>query len=565
MRLRRPRSWVQWFRRITQGVFLALFLWLLSEARAHENGEPSPLLHVFFDIDPLVLIATWLSTHTLSAVSLLALITLGVTALLGRVFCSWVCPLGTVHHAVGWLAAKLRRNDESRQADGWSPWQRAKYLVLVALIVMAAFGAHWVGVLDPLALLYRSTTTTLLPAAQYAVEDSATAIYVADPHVGPARVSWVTEPAYEFFHDYIFVTDRQTFVGGTVIFVLFVTIILVNFVRNRFWCRYICPLGALLGLFSKRPVMRLERDEGQCTECGRCGMACPAAAQPEKWGQWLPTECYGCWNCVAACNNKGLMFAFRSPFKKPTEAKLDLSKRALLAAGLSGVGGLLMFRLTPQAQARTYNPALIRPPGALPEREFLQHCIQCGLCTKVCPTNALQPTLFEAGIEGLWTPMLVPRIGYCEYECNLCGQVCPSEAIQPLPLEEKKEVNIGLAAFDTTRCLPYAYNRNCIVCEEHCPIPTKAIYFVEKETTLRDGATRMLKEPRVDPDLCNGCGICETVCVFEDRAAIRVTSANETRHPDNQPILPSLPGADSSDSSESFPARGYARPPYADS
>jgi Pyruvate/2-oxoacid:ferredoxin oxidoreductase delta subunit len=151
----------------------------------------------------------------------------------------------------------------------------------------------------------------------------------------------------------------------------------------------------------------------------------------------------------------------------------------------------------------------------------------------------------------------VPRIGYCEYECHLCGQVCPTGAIAPLSLEAKKRVKIGLAAIDTTRCLPYAYGRDCIVCEEHCPIPTKAIYFVEKEIALRDGSTRVVKQPKVDPDLCTGCGICENKCPFRDRPAIFVTSANEGRHAANQPILPSLAAPDDGDAvpaRDSFPA-----------
>jgi MauM/NapG family ferredoxin protein len=248
---------------------------------------------------------------------------------------------------------------------------------------------------------------------------------------------------------------------------------------------------------------------------------------------------------VAACNFTAISFEFESPLTKPTEAKLDLSKRALLASGVGGLGTLLTFRLTPEAQARVYNPDLIRPPGSGPERDFLQRCIQCGLCMKTCPTNAIQPATFEAGLEGLWTPVMNARIGYCEYECNLCGQVCPTQAIEPLALEEKKKVKIGLATFDKTRCLPYAYHRDCIVCEEHCPISPKAIFAIETEVTMRDGGTQVVKQPHVDPDLCIGCGICANVCVFNDRPAIRVTSANETRHPDNQPVLAGIGGGDS--------------------
>lgn len=197
-----------------------------------------------------------------------------------------------------------------------------------------------------------------------------------------------------------------------------------------------------------------------------------------------------------------------------------------------------MFRLPPEAQGKTFAPSLIRPPGSRTEPDFLDRCVQCGICMKACPTNALQPAFLQAGLAGIWSPVLVPRIGYCEFECNLCGQVCPTAAIEPLPLDEKKKIKIGLAVFDTTRCLPYAFQRDCIVCEEHCPIPKKAIYFIETEVRLRDGSTRVFKQPRVDPDLCTGCGICENVCPIEDRPAVRVTSANEDRHAGNRPFLP---------------------------
>jgi polyferredoxin len=529
---------IVWIRRAVQIASTLLFLWLLLGTRFEAGGKPSSLLRLYFDIDPLVLIATWLATHQITGLSLLALITLALTMILGRVFCGWLCPLGAIHNALSWL--KVRRRALRMKRDGFSPWQRSKYFLLLALIAMAFFGAHWIGVFDPASLLYRSVALTALPATQFAVEAGSDTVYLSDPHLGPLHLRALTEPVYGFFRDHLFHDGRQLFQGGGLILFIFLAALLLNLLRPRFWCRYICPLGGLLGLFARRTTLRLAHN-GKCADCRLCLANCPAAAQPEREGEWLAAECFGCWNCVAVCDQDAIDFRWELPWRKPDAGKVDLKRRAVLGALGAGVGGLFLMRISPAAHGETYNPELIRPPGSLPEREFLQRCVQCGMCMKVCPTNALQPALGQAGLEGLWSPVLVPAVGYCEYECKLCGDVCPTEAIEPLPLEEKKPFKLGLATIDTTRCLPYAYGRECIVCEEHCPIPTKAIYFVEEEVRLRDGSRRTLKQPRVDPDLCNGCGICETMCPFQDLAAVRVTSAGETRHPGNQPMLPGGP------------------------
>jgi ferredoxin len=219
--------------------------------------------------------------------------------------------------------------------------------------------------------------------------------------------------------------------------------------------------------------------------------------------------------------------------------RLDLSRRSLLGAALGGAGGALLVKIEPLGGGRTYNPGLIRPPGSLPESEFLERCVRCGECVKVCPTNAIQPAALGAGLEGLWTPILDMDIGYCEYECTLCGQVCPTQAIRKLTVEEKQRTKIGLAHFDKNRCLPFAYSRSCIVCEEHCPVPEKAIWFQEVEVQNAQGERVVVKQPAVDPELCIGCGVCQAKCPMADRAAVLVTSVGETRHPDNQALLSS--------------------------
>ena len=524
-----------WSRRAVQTLALVLFVVLLAANRPTAGTAPDEPVSLFFDLDPLVMVGAWLSTHTLAGASLLGLVTILITLVFGRVFCGWFCPLGTLYNLVGSIRDQYRR--VTIGVEKYSRWQRAKYYVLAALLVMALGGANWIGILDPFSLLYRSLSLTVIPAADVAVGAVANAIYLGDPHTGPLHLRDLTEPIYTWWRNNVTATDLRVFTGTGLIFLIFVATLILNLVRNRFWCRYLCPLGGLLGTFSVRPLLRLTSDANTCNGCGECTLGCPAAAQPEQPDQWLATECFGCWNCVDACRNASLDFTWHLPVSQTSTGSVDLGKRRLVTAAAAGLGGLALMRLTPQAHGQTYNPGLIRPPGALAEREFLQRCVQCSLCMQVCPTAALQPAWQEAGLEGLWTPVLVPAIGYCEFECHACGQVCPTEAIEPLALAVKKKVNIGLAVIDTTRCLPFAFGRECIVCEEHCPIPTKAITFELRESVQRDGSLRTLKFPRVDPDLCTGCGICETKCPFQDLAAIRITSAGEDRHPGNQPVL----------------------------
>jgi MauM/NapG family ferredoxin protein len=208
------------------------------------------------------------------------------------------------------------------------------------------------------------------------------------------------------------------------------------------------------------------------------------------------------------------------------------------------VAGLFLFRATPQSRGSTSNPFLIRPPGSLPERDFLKRCTACGMCMKICPTGCLQPAWTEAGLEGLWTPRVAPRIGRCEYDCTLCGQVCPTGAIARLSTEEKHEIRLGIATIDHSRCIPYAYGRDCGTCVEACPISPKAIRLVDVEVQVHDGRrqrTKIVSQPMVDPDRCLGCGGCVKECTFKDEPAIHVTSANESRHPAIKPFLSASP------------------------
>lgn len=534
MKRRRASSASARLRRGVQLAFLLLFLGLLVLMRPRPGGAPSEWLGLFFYLDPLALLLTAVAAHSVPLVLLAALVIVAITAVLGRVFCGWMCPLGTLHAAVSRAMDPWRKPRTER----WSRWQTSKYYVLAAVIVMASLGLQWVALLDPIALLYRSIATALMPAAQLAVEAAAGAVYRADPGVDEWRLTALTEPAYRFLRDNVFVRPRQAFLGSGLILSFFVLTLALNAVRRRFWCRYVCPLGGLLGLLAWRPWLVRKTDAHACNQCELCGLACHGAATDDGASGWRPQECMGCLNCTDGCPERGVKFVLRTPWAGADQEKpVDLSRRGLLGAAAAGAAAAVGLYSTPQARGVTVNPELIRPPGARREPEFLERCIVCGSCMKVCPTGGLQPCLTEAGLAGLWTPRLVPRIGGCEFECNACGHVCPTEAIAPLPLADKQRVRIGLASFDLGRCLPYAFGRECLVCEEHCPTPTKAIYFTPGEFATRDGRVVVLKQPHVDPDHCTGCGLCENACPLRDAPAVRVRSGGESRDPKNQPFL----------------------------
>jgi MauM/NapG family ferredoxin protein len=205
-----------------------------------------------------------------------------------------------------------------------------------------------------------------------------------------------------------------------------------------------------------------------------------------------------------------------------------------MQAGAAGLASLALIRLNPVRE--TGESELVRPPGSVEEPKFLRRCIKCGECMKVCITNGLQPTFLQAGLEGVWSPFLVPRIGYCEFNCTLCGQVCPTDAIEQLEPEVKKKRKIGLAFIDRNRCLPYAFGIDCIVCEEHCPTSPKAIRF-EPRIVKTAGGEKEIKQPIMVPEVCIGCGICEYYCPVGETAAIRVSSAGEDRSDKNKIIL----------------------------
>ncbi len=506
-------------RRIWQAAFLVLFCYLVfkTAAGAARIGTLGISASFFLEIDPLIALGMISATGELYHVGLWgmlwALVILLSALLFGRAFCSWVCPFGTIHHAVGWITrpgdkeARIKRN-------AYRPSFALKYLLLVAFLLGALAGSLQVGLLDPLALLHRSLAACLLPVFELGFRALAPA--------GSHLIYQGSVPLFAF-----------AYLTGAIVLVL----LAANIVMPRFFCRVLCPLGALLGIFSRFALFKIVRDENRCTGCGACTLSCEGGCNPQE--TLRRAECLMCFNCVAECPEGAFSLRFVPPERREVPYP-DVEGRRLFLAACFGFLFTPLARLT-GAAGRIFSAAAIRPPGARKEEDFLSRCVKCGQCMRVCPTNVLQPALLETGIEGMWTPVLKMRYGVCDIHCTLCTQVCPTGALQRLTpaqrngLEpypgraERMVVKLGTAFVDRGRCLPWAMDRPCVACEEVCPVSPKAISGREAVVTTAGGAKLTLRQPHVDPVLCVGCGACEHVCPVQDLPAIRVSAVGESR------------------------------------
>ncbi|MGD0693623.1 MAG: 4Fe-4S binding protein [Terriglobia bacterium] len=549
-------------RRASQIVFLGLFLLHLleTEFRGSLKGAPGdirlpiPYPGIFVLSDPLVAIINALASRALYPRLLWSLTILLPTLFLGRFFCGWICPLGTLNHFFGNLKSEKKRGLQWIESNRYKKWQTTKFYILAALLVSSVFGVVTLAVMDPISLLIRSLTVSVLPGLNLAGNALLDSLYQSNNGflavIGHVLQLLLRATILSFRQPHF----RQVFFVG----LIFVALLALNLRVTRFWCRALCPLGALLGVVSRWSILGIEKCATDCEDCNRCLLHCQGGDDPIPGTKWRKAECHLCFNCVGDCPKGGIKFKFfPSPVlehgrdgRATTEIGPQLQRRKLLTSVAVGAALLPVLRSGASFSAEG-NPRLIRPPGSLAESDFLARCVRCGECMKVCPNNALHPALTQAGLEGIWSPVLVPRIGYCEPSCTLCGQVCPTGAIWEITSAQKawlpasaqkdskpvKPVRLGTAFYDRGRCLPWAMATECIVCEEWCPTSPKAIYLVKAEVIDSAGAPKQVRQPYVDPNRCVGCGACEFACPVKDQPAVYVTSIGESRSTTNQILL----------------------------
>lgn len=527
-------------RRTIQVIVLLLFLlfffyiyWPYSDsfgATTFSDKEFFPVESILL-IDPLVGLSTSLAGKWFNWPTFFW--TIGILAfciLIPRAFCGYLCPLGTLIDAFDWLIGRHFKKLHLPENGPKGGWVHIKYYLLLGTLVASAFGVLVSGFFSAIPVLTRGL---LFTGGRMQI-----AMMKGSNHLAPV--------------DWTFYLSLALFAG----------VFLLGLMGRRFWCRYVCPSGALLSVFNFLRVGERKVEES-CINCNKCVEICPFDAIHEDYTTRV-NDCTYCQTCGGVCPTHSIKFVDRwNNADLKTEGDTDLVERPLSRRGFLAAGGIGCATGLLGASDAKANP--LRPPGSVPEDKFLDLCIRCGECFKVCPGPVLHPAGMEYGFEGLWTPVAKPDHAGCHQDCNFCTEVCPTGAIQPLPIEVKRATHMGLAKVNEKTCLPFREEgrEDCDLCYQECvqagydAIEMREIKIpVDAEAMEADGytldeieAASRIAAPFVDPDLCVGCGICTYRChtkyVQQDQrleeSAILVFAENQhrlMRFPDQAQSLP---------------------------
>ena len=528
-------------RRVAQAVSLALFLILFfyvswpygaKDYAALRESKELAAAETFLALDPLVSLSTALAARAWVWSLVWAAVLLAACLFVPRGFCGYVCPLGTLADLFDWVLGKRAARRLAVRDGGWV---HLRYYVLAAVIVAAAMGVLVSGFVAAIPVLVRGMA------------------FIASPlQTGLVKGGYLVPPIGA---------------GQVVSIVLFLAVLALGLVRPRFWCRHLCPSGAVFSVANHARLME-RQVEPTCIGCGQCVKACPFGAINPDFST-RAADCTFCQTCGGVCPVRAIRFAPRwagdlmtddaagataclssrdmpcataglsgrdmprataglsgrasgvgaslnhTGCQQPVAPRICVSRRGFLGGAVGGVAAAIGVRHVGGAEAAA---PVIRPPGSVPESAFLRLCIRCGACYQACPNNVLQPMGMSGGLDGLWTPRAVPEWSGCEPTCNNCGHVCPTGAIRALAIEEKRAARMGLAVINKETCLPYIGAEGaCRLCYDECKAAGyDAVEFVrvnvEMDTDgkpIEDTGTRI---PVVVPEKCVGCGLCQTRC-----------------------------------------------------
>ncbi|MCQ2158440.1 MAG: 4Fe-4S dicluster domain-containing protein [Bacteroidales bacterium] len=427
------------------------------------------------------------SATLLNAAILAALVAL--TLIFGRIYCSVICPLGVFQDIIIWLRRKIGllynkiyvRKAKTAKLNGkkpealkpvvkhfsFSPERKyPRYIILAATVVAVIAGMQlFIAFIAPYSSYGRIVRS------------------IIDPSSGAAAV-----------------------IG----FATLAIISVCAWFWGRIWCNAICPVGTVLGVFSRASVMKIHIDADKCTACGRCGRGCKSACIDMDAHSVDYSRCVECFDCISRCKEGAITYGPAPKTKNGT----DRGRRAFLATG-AFVAGSLALKAQDQGglaviedKVVPHRNGILVPPGAGSGKRFYDLCTACGLCISNCPNGVLRSS---ADLRHLAQPEMGYEKGFCRPECTACSDVCPAGAILPLKPGQKHTISIGIARVDLDGCLAND-GENCGNCARHCT--AGAIRMV----TLEDGR----KIPAVNEERCIGCGACEFLCPVRPVSAITV-------------------------------------------
>ncbi len=443
-------------------------------------------------------------------VSFIAIGFVGFTLLsfiLGRWYCSFVCPLGILQDVFIRINKTLfkKRRLKFRYKNS-IPW--LKHVILVLAILFIVFGSTTIFILlDPYSNYGRIATHIFQPIFLFLNNVTAFIFNKFDN--------------YSVYHIELKAFDLMSFffAFGIVVLLLWLT----N-KRGRLFCNTLCPVGAFLSKTSSISLFKLKFVESKCISCSKCEKECKAESIDYKKMQIDFDRCIACFNCVDTCSKKAITYQFvKTKKSKPTDAAKRNSLKTVFAA-LTALSGLaLKIDSESFSSFKSKKPAKskfpVAPPGAISLEYYKDTCTACHLCISACPTKVIQSTFTEFGIDSMFIPRMNYDVQYCQFECTLCNQICPTGALKPLKLDAKKVTQIGKVTFVKGNCVVSQLEKDCGACAEHCP--TKAVKMIP----YKGKTDKKLFIPEVDTDLCIGCGACEHPCPVRPHKAIFVESS----------------------------------------
>lgn len=435
----------------------------------------------------------------------------------GRIYCSTICPAGVLQDIFNRLfCIGKKKKKGSRRFSYRKPMNVLRYGLMAATFLATLFGVSELCLLlDPYSNFGRIASSLFRPMFIFGNNLLADVLNAMDN--------------YSVFHVTLSTVTTSGLIAGISALLVF---FFMTVFRGRLFCNTLCPIGALLSLFSRYSLFRISFDKNSCTHCGNCEHTCKAEAINSKDLTVDTSRCVDCFNCISSCSKGGLQYCLQLPGQQKKEAPVVTtepitetanSRRTFIATGITVASSLPLVSVIAgkkrhkRGEHECHKKGLpITPPGSISLAHFKDQCTGCQLCVVHCPSQVLRPTGMEYGIGYMLKPEVAYINSYCNYECTVCSEICPTGAIKPLTVEEKVTTQIGIAKFYPNRCVVKREGKDCGACAEHCP--TQAVHMVPYKGTLTI--------PEVNPDLCIGCGGCESICPVRPMRAI-IVNANE--------------------------------------